>query len=178
VPEISLGQSEIGPFNPRVVAGVVSDWVHGRTASEIADRWFANLNVSDDVRRRLASLYLHSKLVGQIPWGVGAVQRLAITDSEALADVAHIPSLIFYGVRSKEAATLRMGGVPRIAAEGLAETWREEGRAAESFGGVRNWLRDLSEGTWDRALGPDSPLSGRECRDVWSVLAGEPDAPH
>jgi hypothetical protein len=41
----------------------------------------------------------------------------------ALEQVGHIPSLIFYGVRSKEAALLRMAGVPRIAAEGLASHW-------------------------------------------------------
>jgi hypothetical protein len=83
-------------------------------------------------------------------------------------------SLIFYGVRSKEAATLRMAGVPRVAAEGLAEAWRAEGRTAQSFESVRSWLRDLNEGSWNEALAPDSPLSGTECRRVWGFLAGEP----
>jgi hypothetical protein len=173
VPEISLGQSEVGPFNPRLVAGIVSDWVRGRTASEIADKWFENLDVSDDERRRIASLYLHSKLVGQIPWGIGALQRLALGSADEFAAVAHIPSLIFYGVRSREAATLRMAGVPRVAAEGLAEAWRAEGREAESFSGIRSWLRGLDEGTWSQALSADSPLTGRECRHVWGVLAGD-----
>jgi helicase len=173
VPEISLGRSDVGPFNPHVVAGVVADWVQGRTASEIADRWFADLDVSEDKRRRLASHYLHSSLIGQVPWGFGAVQRLAIGDPEALAEVAHVPSLVFYGVQTKEAATLRMAGVPRVAAEGLAQSWRQQEQAADSFEDVRRWLRELDEPEWARSLPEDSPLAGTECRDVWQVLAGE-----
>ena len=173
VPEISLGRSDVGPFNPRVVAGIVADWVQGRTASEIADRWFADLDLSEDARRRLASHYLHSSLIGQVPWGVGAVQRLAVGDTQALADIGHVPSLVFYGVRTKEAATLRMAGVPRVAAEGLAEDWRDQEPSADSFEDVRNWVRDLGEPAWRGALPEGSPLTGAECRDVWRVLAGE-----
>jgi hypothetical protein len=173
VPEISLGRSDVGPFNPSLVAGVISDWVKGRTASEIADRWFADLDVSEDKRRRLASHYLHGSLVGQVPWGMGAVQRLALGEAEGLAEVAHVPSLVFYGVQTKEAATLRMAGVPRIAAEGLARAWRDQDRAAESFDDVRGWLHRLGDGDWGDALDAESPLTGPECKRVWRVLAGE-----
>jgi helicase len=173
VPEISLGHSDAGPFNPRLVAGIVADWVQGRTASEIADKWFADLDISEDKRRRLASHYLHSSLIGQVPWGMGAVQRLALGTEEELAEVAHVPSLVFYGVRSKEAATLRMAGVPRVAAEGLANNWRRDDQTADSFEDVREWLRRLTQPEWAGALPENSPLTGSECQAVWEVLAGE-----
>jgi hypothetical protein len=66
-----------------------------------------------------------------------------------------------------------MAGVPRVAAEGLAQSWRQQEQAADSFEDVRRWLRELDEPEWARSLPEDSPLAGTECRDVWQVLAGE-----
>jgi hypothetical protein len=63
IPELALGHTETGGFNPAIVAGVVSDWVSGATVSEIADRRFSHLDMSNDDRLRLTSHYLHSKLV-------------------------------------------------------------------------------------------------------------------
>ena len=76
IPELSLGHSDAGGFNARIVAGVVSDWVAGSTVSEIAGRRFGHLDLSDDDRLRMTSHYLHSTLVGQVPWGMGALQRV------------------------------------------------------------------------------------------------------
>jgi DEAD/DEAH box helicase len=173
IPELNLGHRETGPFNPRVVAGVVTDWTAGATVDEIADRWFSTAEEDPDKRRRLAGHYLYSKLVGQVPWGMGAVQRLALTADEDIQAVGHVPSLVFYGVRTREAAALRMAGVPRIAAEGLGRQWGEEGRAAaSSFDGMRAWLSGRSPQQWSDALPPQSPLDGDGCRRVWSILAG------
>jgi hypothetical protein len=173
VPELNLGHGSSGPFNPELVAGVITDWTAGLTVGEIADRWFANAEPDSDRRRRLAGHYLYSKLVGQVPWGMGAVQRLALTDDSAIQAVGHVPSLVFYGVRSKEAAALRMAGVPRIVAEGLGRQWAADGHtAATSFREVRDWLATLDAGQWSQALPPGSSLDGTDCRRVWSVLAG------
>jgi helicase len=175
IPELRLGHRETGPFNPRIVAGVIRDWIYGATVDDIADRWFAAAQPDPDKRRRLAGHYLYSQLVGQVPWGMGAVQRLALTAEEDLQAVGHVPSLVFYGVRTREAAALRMAGVPRIAAEGLGAQWRaaEEGTVG-SFEGLRGWLNDRSTAQWTDSLPPDSPLDGAACRRVWSVLAGLP----
>jgi helicase len=173
VPELELGHRAAGPFNPRIVAGVVSDWINGATVDQIADHWFTSTEPDPDKRRQLAGHYLYSKLVGQVPWGMGAVQRLALSDDEDLDAVGHIPSLVFYGVRTREAAALRMAGVPRIAAEGLGRQWSAEGRAdASSFIGMREWLAQRSSAEWGQALPSGSPLDGEGCRRVWSVLAG------
>jgi replicative superfamily II helicase len=175
VPELSLGHREAGPFNPEVVAGVVGDWVGGRTVAEIADRWFLTAEPDPDKRRRLAGHYLYSRLVGQVPWGMGAVQRLALSDEDDLQAVGHVPSLVFYGVRSREAAALRMAGVPRVAAEGLARQWREEQPAdVAGFDGMREWLSSRPADQWQSAMPQDSPLNGPGCRRVWAELAGAP----
>lgn len=175
IPELALGHAERGPFNPRLVAGVVTDWTAGATVDQIADRWFSSTEQDADKRRRLAGHYLYSKLVGQVPWGMGAVQRLALHDDADIQAVGHIPSLVFYGVRTKEAAALRMAGVPRVAAEGLGQQLANEAQSvATSFDSVRRWLAARSPQEWDRALPPNSPLDGSGCRRVWSVLAGIP----
>jgi len=172
IPELSLGHSDAGGFNATIVAGVVSDWVNGLTVSDIADRRFSHLDLDDDERRRMTSHYLHSTLVGQVPWGMGALQRLTLRESEDLSEVGHIPSLIFYGVRSREAAMLRMAGVPRIAAEGLADRWRVTEQVADSFPDLRHWVRDLPSEAWDESVQDREAVSGADCRAVWSALAG------
>ena len=172
IPELSLGHADAGGFNASIVAGVVSDWVGGMTVSEIANRRFAHLDLTNDDRLRMTSHYLHSKLVGQVPWGMGALQRVTLRDEDALAQVGHIPSLIFYGVRSREAALLRMAGVPRIAAEGLANRWRAEGEQPTSFPNLRRWVDDLPQQAWDDSVADREAISGSDARAVWSALAG------
>jgi len=177
IPELSLGHSDAGGFNAAIVAGVVSDWVAGSSVSEIADRRFGHLELSDDDRLRMTSHYLHSRLVGQVPWGMGALQRVTLREEDALAQVGHIPSLIFYGVRSREAALLRMASVPRIAAEGLARRWREAQQETRSFPELRQWVDGLPLDAWDEAVADRAVVSGADARAVWTALAGvEPDS--
>ena len=176
VPELTLGREEVGPFNPRMVAGVIRDWVDGRSVQEIADTWFER--TADPAERlRQAGTYLHSTLVGQVPWGVGALQQLFVSAGEPLTSVAHIPSLIFYGVGTKEAATMRMAGVPRIAAEGLARQWVDGGRRGETFAEVRDWVAQRQDTDWGHAMPDAAPVSGRECRLAWQALTGTGESP-
>jgi helicase len=172
IPELNLGHNETGGFNPAIVAGVVTDWVSGATVSEIAARRFSHLDMDNDDRLRLTSHYLHSKLVGQVPWGMGALQRVTLREEGALEEVGHIPSLVFYGVRSREAALLRMAGVPRIAAEGLADRWRQLEPDASTFPAVRKWVDDLPVEAWDHAVAGRDAVSGDDARIVWTALAG------
>ena len=175
IPELRLGHREAGPFNPRLVAGVIRDWINGATVVDIADSWFKSAESDPDKRKRLAGHYLYGQLVGQVPWGMGAVQRLALTAEEDLENVGFVPSLVFYGVRTREAAALRMAGVPRIAAEGLGGHWRaSEGEITGSFERLRTWLNNTSLDQWTDSLPKGSPLDGASCRRIWSVLAGLP----
>jgi helicase len=169
VPELTLGTGEHGPFSPDRVAGIVRDWVEGKTVVDIADRWFRDLK--DPVRRRReAGHYLYSRLLGQVPWGIGAMQRMAFGgESEA---VGHIPSLIFYGVSSKEAVSLRMVGVPRSAAVGLGNTLRESSDNLDTYNDLRTWVGRRSLADWESSLPDESPLTGEDCRLIWETMAG------
>lgn len=172
VPELELGKGDSGSFDPEAVAGIVRDWVRGADLREIADTWFAY--VDDDVDRiRQASHYVHSRLVAQIPWGMGVMQRLTLGEDD-VEEVGHVPSLVFYGVPSKEAVGLRMAGVPRIAAEGLAGRFRTMGDGVPvTFDAIRDWLRNRTVEAWDSALPAGVEVTGTECRDIWRALIGE-----
>ncbi|MBS4010030.1 MAG: DEAD/DEAH box helicase [Roseovarius sp.] len=170
VPEIELGEAGFGSFDPARVAGMVRDWVTGKTIPQIADTWFSHI---EDPRARLmrASTYVHSRLVGLVPWGLGVVQRVSLPESAA-EQVGHVPSLVHYGVSSKEAVGLRMGGVPRIAAEGLAANWRGSALTATTFADIRNWIASLSSAEWAASLPAETPLTGPDCKRIWDALTG------
>ena len=170
VPELNLGSQDFGVFNSHRIAGIVQDWVNGSSVSMIADRWFQQQQ-DPKIRLREASHYLHSKLVGQIPWGIGAMQRLAGIREEH-GDAASVPSLVFFGVSSREAAQLRMVGVPRIAADGLAVFQRSEQRTFGTFEELRRWVASIPASEWQRHLGDASILTGTDCQRSWKVLAG------
>ncbi len=170
VPELKLGSQDTGPFNPRRVAGIVQDWVNGRSISLIAERWFQH-EPDPKIRVRAASHYLHSRLVGQLPWGIGAIQRLAGIQQEQ-GDAASVPSFVFFGVSSREAAQLRMVGVPRIAADGLAALQRAERRTLATFEDLRRWVASVPASEWQRHLGDASVLTGADCQRSWEILAG------
>ena len=172
VPELELGRGDSGEFDPESVAGIVRDWVHGKSLQSIADTWFGYKDEEVD-RVREASHYLHSRLVAQVPWGMGVMQRLLLGE-EDVDEVGHIPSLVFYGVPSKEAVSLRMAGVPRIAAEGLAEGLRTSGESVPAtFESIRAWLRNVTEDLWGDVLPAGASISGTECRSIWRALVGE-----
>jgi helicase len=170
IPELSLGREDVGPFNPQRVAGIIRDWVEGKTVSEIADSWFAHV---DDLtrRRREAGHYLYSQLVGQVPWGVGAIQRLVFGAGDPAAEATHVPSLIYYGVPSRDAVSLRMVGVPRVAAKGLGEVLQAESEL-NSYEDLRSWVRQRRIEDWEAAMPSGSSLSGEDCRSIWTTLTG------
>jgi hypothetical protein len=172
VPELHLGRRGFGQFDPEFVAHVLRDWVNGDNIGTIGDRWFGDDGDTHDKRVRNAGTYIHSQLVGQVPWGVSAIQRLALTD-EALADVAHISPMIFYGVRSRTSALLRMAGIPRVAAGGLAALWDERGVPATSFADVRDWIAQLGLDRWATALPRDASMTGADVRSIWRALSGQ-----
>jgi len=172
VPELRLGEESKGPFSPQLVADIVRDWVEGYNVSEIGDRRLSDLEPDAIKRARRTGRYLHTKLVSQVPWGMGALQRVAFAEAlpQVSADVGHIPSLVFYGVKSREAAALRMAGVPRIAAEGLGEQIGAN-RSLADLADARDWVASRDVASWNDALPGDAPLSGNQARLVWSELS-------
>ncbi len=172
VPELSLGRTTQGTFDPQAVAGIVRDWVRGGSVSSIADTWFAYER--DPVkRRRNAATYLFSTLLGQIPWGMGALQQLTAGDA-APDEAKHVPFMVFYGVDTEDATQLRMAGVPRSLAPGLVPRWRRNGPEGDTFGAVRTWLDELPTNEWGVGLADGASLTPDQGKLLWRELAGLP----
>jgi hypothetical protein len=173
VPELTLGRAEDGTFDAGAVAGIIRDWVHGGSVPAIADRWFQN-EAEPAKRRREAATYLFSSLVGQIPWGLGALQHVTLGGEQGETEGAHVPFMVFYGVDTNDAARLRMAGVPRSLAAGLVPAWQADAPIATTFADVRNWLQHAPDETWAQGIGPTGHLTPGESRTIWRELAGLP----
>lgn len=174
VPELTLGlSSSAGSFDPEVVAGVVRDWVSGESIGTIADRWFNFGDKDRQQRVRDASAYVYGKLVGQVPWGIGAVQKLILDRETPDSGLNHAASFVFYGVSSWEAVLMRMGGVPRSMAQNLGRIWDRGREAPRSFQELRNWIESVSSDEWITA-GNAANLSGSQARLIWDTLIGNP----
>ncbi len=173
IPEISLGQNELGTFNARRVAEILRDWVKGKTIEEMA-RSYGSLN--DDVNKQITdfSRYLYSML-SRASWGMGALETVCLTGNEQTNwnEVGYVPSMIYFGVPQKEAIWLRMVGVPRIVAVGLANLWKQRaGSEPESYDGIRSWVANLTERDWQQALPSGASLTPRETRLIWQSFSG------
>lgn len=173
IPEISLGQDEGGAFDARRVAAVLRDWVNGKTIDEMA-RLYAS--PSNDHNKQITdfSRYLFSML-GRASWGMGALETVCLSGNEQANwdEVGYVPSMIFFGVPEKEAIWLRMVGVPRVAAGGLADLWKQRMNSEPtSYDMVRNWITNLSDSDWQQALPAEASLTPREMRLIWQSFSG------
>jgi len=67
-------------------------------------------------------------MLSTIAWGIGALETVCLQGQEQsqLGDVGHIPSMLFCGVRQKEAVWLRMADFTRIIANGLDDVWKQK----------------------------------------------------
>jgi len=176
VPELTLGLTDASAtFDPATVAGITRDWVSGSDIGEIADRWFDSDESDHASRLRDASSYIYGKLVGQIPWGIGAMQKILLPELSSDAEAGHIPSFVFYGVSSWEAVLMRMGGVPRSLAHSIGDLWGADRGTPESFQELREWISQLSSEEW-RGSTDGARLSGDEAALIWRTLAGIPDS--
>lgn len=82
-----------------------------------------------------------------------------------------LPAMVFHGVRTREAITLRMLNVPRLAAECLAAQWRQSGAVSMQEADV--WLAGTTDDQWAHAFPKGTPITGGECKMLWEVLEGK-----
>ncbi len=184
VPEMRLGDGEGGPLDTERTAAIIRDWVNGDSISTLTLK-HAHEYKNKDPRKFTAeereghianfSQYLFSTLVTNASWGIGALERLCLTDQKSTEDndAAHVPSMIYFGVQSLESVWLRMVGLPRLAAEGAAELWRTQKKGRpETYSDLRTWISGLSKDEWNQALGRSSNISPESMRTVWAELSG------
>ncbi|WP_328223309.1 DEAD/DEAH box helicase [Streptomyces sp. NBC_00310] len=165
VPEMSLAPSdEAGGLDTRRVAGVLHDWVSGKTLPEIADSWFSHV----DNPLTKAGRYLFREVAGYLPWGIGALQliELAGSNSEAASAAFHVPAMAFYGVNSIDALPLRMVGVPRAAAKNFGA----QAPRFASFQEARAWVAMQPPEAWANPSGRN--FSPDTLKTVWEAVGG------
>jgi len=172
LPEMGLGEGAVGPFNPKRIALILRDWVSGEPLATLAERY--DITQSEDPETKLAtfSQYLFSTLIGKASWGIGALEGICFAGKEfdKEENAAYVPSMIFYGVKRKEAVWLRMVGVPRIVADPLAEQWTRTKGAPDSYDVIRQWVSNLSDSAWQRAIPATSTLTPTDMRLLWKEL--------
>lgn len=179
VPEMRLGEQKgTGPFDAERAARILRDWVSGTPLGELAEK-YARPNPdgtpkSSDTKLSDFSAYLFSTLIGNASWGLGALEGMSLSQGGEESELAqHIPSMVFFGVKSTEGVWLRMAGVPRLLAEGAADLWRTSGKGRpDTYRDVRTWMNGFTDGQWQAAIPKDSPISVNSIRLVWKELSG------
>lgn len=178
VPEINLGDGREGDFSPDRIADILTDWVHGRSISEMAKEYAKNFSeVNPDKDTEEFASYLYSKLVNNTSWGFGALQSLALPSRDEedgeTGDSSYIPSMLFFGVDSKEATWLRSVGAPRFCSAKLGKLWKDQkGDSPESYKELRGWISSLDSNQWGQVIPPASKMSGRQMKMVWEAFEG------
>jgi hypothetical protein len=142
----------------------------------LAERYPTSREKAPDDQLAEFSRYLFSELLGRASWGLGALETVTLAGKEPGSipeEAPYVPSMVFFGVRQKEAVWLRMVGVPRVAANGLADLWRARGKVQpESYGEIRDWVGKLSDEEWRQALPKASSLKPDDLRIIWGEFAG------
>ncbi|TQE99923.1 MAG: DEAD/DEAH box helicase [Spiribacter salinus] len=177
IPELRENLKDIlgkNKTNGDTLACILKEWVNGASIDSIARTYFMDGGDYVDAVTRCGR-NLSSKLTQTTAWGLGAL--LAITGSDMPEDrmneVRNLPSQVFYGVNSDEAITLRLLGIPRMAATHMAQS--NPDLAAGPVASVRSRLRDLS-GNADQWRAAYGSTDGEVYRKAWRVLEGLDDA--
>jgi hypothetical protein len=169
LPEMKLGEGDGTPFDPNLVARIIRDWVSGETLDRLASKHWQSREKDPDKRLNLFSTYLFSTLLGQVSWGLGALEGVCLSGrDEDLEAVGHIPSMVFFGVRKKPAVWLRMVGVPRIVADDLATLWMNDKKSEpRSHDEIREWVSNLSGDSWQQVIPKHSRLRPVDMKVLW-----------
>jgi hypothetical protein len=178
LPEMQLSEGRGRPFDPRRVAAIIRDWVQGATLEELTSSYsLESESVPADRRIAHFARYLFSTLLGQASWGLGALETVyldAVGGDHSHSEEAYVPSMVFFGVRQPEAVWMRMVGVPRVVANGVATLWRQTQPAApESFQELRGWVNQLSDTAWGQAIPAGSQLTANDMRLLWRDFVGQ-----
>jgi superfamily II DNA/RNA helicase len=163
-----------GP-NGDLLASMLIDWVGGASLRDMAQEYFSTDRRGRSVDPTNALTECCKNLFGRLTqtssWGLAALQSMTMGEHSAKLDeatriaVRNLPSRALYGVNTDNAIALRVLGIPRSAAQPLANTLRDELRTT-SLPRLRQTLADSKVDLWRQALGD----SGECYRRVWQLL--------
>lgn len=176
IPEVRNELIEVtggGRGDGDLLARIVKDWVAGVSLPDLATEYFTA--EGDDATAALtkACRLVYGRLTSTASWGLSAIQSLTAGDAfEKMSDAdkkvfRNLPSRIFYGVNSDAAIDLRLLGVPRNAAQPMADLLRARGLGGD-IRALRSTLTGFDGSDWQAALGQSGPTYQR----AWKVLEG------
>jgi hypothetical protein len=135
------------------------------------------VNEGQDLDRAVAgfSKYLFSDLLSRASWGIGALEGVSLAGQDIVEqdESAFVPSMIYFGVKKRESVWLRMAGVPRLVADGLATVWENQKlHEPKSYDQIRDWVRALSEESWRQAIPENAQVTPSDMKLIWDNFAG------
>lgn len=158
------------------LACMVRDWVNGATLSDMAQAYFTTKPSGKIVDPTTALTdcckNVFGKLTQTASWGLAALQTMTFGDKfDQLAEadqqtLRNLPARVFYGVNTDEAIALRLIGVPRGAAQQLAQSLSPAKNLP--LPQLRSQLAKTDAQVWTKAMG----ASGTDYFKIWKVLEG------
>lgn len=159
--------------NGDLLARVVKDWVSGASISDLAREYFTEDGEDKTAALTRACRLVFGRLTSTASWGLSAIQSLTVGDAmDKMTDpdkrmFRNLPSRIFYGVNSDAAIDLRLLGVPRNAAQPVADLLQQR-RMTGNVRSLREALTGLQTTDWIDAMG----AGGATYQRAWRVLEG------
>ena len=179
VPELRKQLQEVtgGPTpDGDMLARVVCDWVQGRALDEMAKEYFRK--EGDRIRDPVEAMThccrsVFGRLTQTASWGLAALQTLSLAgefdklSTEQQRTMRNLPARVYYGVNSDAAVTMRVLGVPRMAAQPIAD--KLDVRLDEPMSKLRLRLREKGPTVWTAAMGE----VGVAYHHAWGIIEGE-----
>lgn len=166
--EVKLGtDSSHAPFNPEIVAKILINWVNGDNISSLSNLhpYFKD-GKSDRINNFITYL---TQTTFKSSWGLSALEGIVNSKNDDIEDNSYIPSMVYYGVKSKEAIALRMLGVPRALSDSLAQSLIDNSNP-QSFDDVRKKVKNLNDSEWENLKPKKSNLSGADWKQITEIL--------
>lgn len=176
LPEMQLSDGTHGEFDPNRIALILRDWVNGESISVLAGKY--DISGSEDINSKITrfSGYLYGNLLSNASWGIGALSGVCLKEEELKEneDFNYLSSMIYFGVKSKEAVWFRMAGAPRIFANELGNLWLKKNGTHQpgSYSEMRNWISGLNDEDWSNVSPKNSKLNSQQLKLLWNEFSG------
>ena len=162
-----------------LLARMVRSWVKGTSLPDMAKEYFSKDTEGRDIDPIQALTKccrnIYGRLIQTTSWGLSALQFMNIgEDFEQMSEteqkiIRNLPARVFYGVDTDEAIALRLLGIPRGAAEPLAQIAADK-IASMPLPKLRENLSRGDKVLWSQAMGD----KGQDYHMVWKILEGIP----
>jgi hypothetical protein len=159
------------------LARLVSSWVNGASIPEMAKEFFSvdanGVAIDDTTAMTNCCRNVFGKLIQTASWGLSALQSLNLGDAldkmpeKERETVRNLPARIYYGVNTNEAIALRILGIPRGAAQQLADKMGKK-VTSTPLSQLRTEITESGPKPWVEAM----KEKGEDYFKVWRIIEG------